>query len=143
MTMKDNRWGLVLMAWTVAMISTLGSLFFSEVMKYPPCILCWYQRICMYPLVVILLPALFSFDSKVIRYTLPLATIGLGIAVYHNLLYYNILPESASPCIQGISCTTVQLQWLGFITIPFLSLMGFGIIFILLMALNRKENREK
>lgn len=141
--MKDNRWGLIFLAWSVALVSTLGSLFFSEVMKYPPCILCWYQRICMYPLVLIFLSALFSTDTKVVRYSLPLTVVGLGIAIYHNLLYYNILPESASPCIMGISCTTVQLQWLGFITIPFLSLMGFGIIFILLMTLNRKDNREK
>lgn len=97
----------------------------------------------MYPLVLVLLPALVSFDSKVLRYSLPLTAVGLGIAVYHNLLYYNILPESASPCIQGISCTTVQLQWLGFITIPFLSLVGFGLIFILLITLYRKDKREK
>ena len=97
----------------------------------------------MYPLVLILLAGLFPFDQKVVKFALPLTFTGLVIAIYHNLLYYNILPESAAPCISGISCTTVQIQWLGFITIPFLSLVGFGGIFILLILTYRKGSREK
>lgn len=140
--MNDKKWFLVFSAWGIAAVSTLGSLFFSEVMKLPPCILCWYQRICMYPLVVLFLTGLFSVDKGVLKYSFPLVFIGWGIAVYHNLLYYHILPESASPCVQGISCTTVQINWLGFITIPLLSLTAFTLIAFILILL-QKAFREK
>lgn len=136
-TQSERAWMLVFASWLLAAVATLGSLFFSEVMKFPPCILCWYQRICMYPLVLILLAGLFPFQKSVLRFSFPLALIGWGIAVYHNLLYYKILPESAAPCVQGISCTTVQVEWFGFITIPFLSLVGFSLILILLFATGR------
>jgi disulfide bond formation protein DsbB len=136
-------WYLVFAAWIVSAVATAGSLFFSEVMLYPPCILCWYQRICMYPLVIILLCGLFPVDKHVVRFSLPLAISGLGIAAYHNLLYYNILPESAAPCRAGISCTTVQIQWLGFITIPFLSLLAFTLITSLLFLARRKFSHER
>ncbi|MFA7612662.1 MAG: disulfide bond formation protein B [Candidatus Caldatribacteriota bacterium] len=125
-------WIIVFIAWIISAVSTLGSLFFSEVMMLPPCILCWYQRICMYPLPILLFSGLLKLDKSVFRYTFPLALIGWGFAIYHNLLYYKVLPESASPCVRGISCTTVQLEWLGFITIPLLSLFGFSLILILL-----------
>ncbi len=138
-----ERWTFLFLAWLIALISTLGSLFFSEVMHFPPCVLCWYQRIFMYPLVVILLLGLFPFDSKVVRYSLPLSLLGLGVAIYHNLLYYKILPESAAPCIQGISCTTVQIEWFGFVTIPFLSLLGFVFVSYFLYLVLRMNRHEK
>lgn len=122
---------LVFSSFLVSLIATLGSLFFSEVLLYPPCLLCWYQRICMYPLPILFAVSFMSEDNAVFKYTSPLAIIGLVIAVYHNLLYYHILPESIAPCSQGISCTTVQINWLGFITIPLLSLVGFMILTIL------------
>lgn len=136
-------WNTLFIAWLVSSVSTAGSLFFSEVMQFPPCVLCWYQRICMYPLVLILLTALFPLDKKVIRFSLPLAIAGFVIAVYHNLLYYQILPESAAPCREGISCTTIHIEWLGFITIPLLSLLGFSIIITLLLIVWRKSSHEK
>lgn len=129
--MNDRKWYLIFASWLVAVVATLGSLFFSEVMKLPPCLLCWFQRICMYPLVLIFLGGMFPFDRRVFRYSLPLAFVGWFISVYHNLLYYKILPESAAPCSQGVSCTTLQIEWLGFITIPLLSLTAFTIIVIL------------
>lgn len=141
--MNDKKWLLLFTAWLISAISTLGSLFFSNVMMLPPCTLCWFQRIFMYPLVLIFLVPLFSFDRSVVKFSLPLALSGWLIAVYHNLLYYHILPESSSPCVQGISCTTVQLNWLGFITIPLLSLMGFTLILLLIFILQRNLNHEK
>ena len=140
--MNDKKWVLVFLAWVVATVSTLGSLFFSEVMKLPPCVLCWYQRICMYPLVILLLAGLFPFQKSIVRFSLPLVIAGWGIAFYHNLLYYNILPESASPCVQGISCTTVQINWLGFITIPLLALSAFSIIAIILIFTHKVIREE-
>lgn len=141
--MTDKKSILVFCAWIMSCVATLGSLFFSEIMKLPPCILCWYQRICMYPLVLILLTGVLSFDRKIVKYSAPLALTGWIIAVYHNLLYYKILPESASPCVRGISCTTVQINLAGFITIPFMSLAAFTTILVLLLITQRNINREK
>jgi disulfide bond formation protein DsbB len=120
-------------AWVVALVATVGSLFFSEVMLLPPCVLCWYQRIAMYPLVVILGVGIILGDRRVKFYALPVALAGLVVAGYHNLLYYGILPESIAPCTQGISCTSVQLEWLGFITIPLMSLTAFVLITLSLL----------
>jgi disulfide bond formation protein DsbB len=100
-------------------------------MGYPPCTLCWYQRIAMYPLVFILPWGLFPYRKEVISMSWLLPVIGWIIAFYHNLLYYKILPEHHSPCVKGISCTTVQLQWLGFVTIPLLSFVAFSLVLIL------------
>lgn len=111
-----------------ALIATFGSLYFSEVMLLPPCILCWYQRIAMYPLVAIFAVGIIRQDKNVAWYALPSALIGLGIAIYHNLLYYGIIPESIQPCKLGVSCTTKFFEWFGFITIPFLSLVAFTVI---------------
>jgi disulfide bond formation protein DsbB len=118
-------------AWAVALIATLGSLYASEIAHFPPCVLCWYQRICMYPLVVIIAVGILKKDKWMPLYVLPLSIIGMLIGLYHVLLYYQILPESVAPCIQGISCTTKYIEWFGFITIPFLSLVSFVIITIL------------
>lgn len=116
------------LAWFVALVATVGSLFFSEVMELPPCLLCWYQRIAMYPLILIIGVGIITHDAKLKSYALPLALAGLAVSVYHNLLYYGIIPESIAPCKQGISCTTVQLEWLGFITIPLMALTAFVLV---------------
>jgi disulfide bond formation protein DsbB len=134
---KDSAWILLFLCWIVALVSTLGSLFFSEVMKYPPCLLCWYQRIFIYPLVIIFLAGLFPLSREVFKFSLPILLIGWPIALYHNLLYYKILPESAAPCVQGISCTSVHIEWAGFITIPFLSLMAYSILIVLLLKFRK------
>ncbi|MDI1241083.1 MAG: disulfide oxidoreductase [bacterium] len=115
-------------AWLVALLATAGSLFFSEVMDLPPCILCWYQRIAIYPLIVIIGVGIVMRDARWKYYALPLALVGLAISVYHNLLYYHIIPESISPCKEGVSCTTVQIEWFGFITIPLMGLMSFVVV---------------
>ncbi len=140
--MSDKKWILLFCAWLVASVSTLGSLFFSNVMNLPPCSLCWYQRIFMYPLVVIFIMGLVPFTPSVLRFSFPLALAGFVTAVYHNLLYYKILPESAAPCQQGISCTSVQIEWFGFVTIPFLSLTGFSLILLCLFILKKEVSRE-
>jgi disulfide bond formation protein DsbB len=126
----EREWYSYFFLWVMAFIATLGSLFFSEVMEYPPCVLCWYQRICMYPLVLIFLVKLLFGKKDTLFYSTPLALIGWGIALYHNLLYYKILPEHASPCRQGISCTSVHIEWFGFVTIPLLSFIAFSVILI-------------
>jgi disulfide bond formation protein DsbB len=130
------------LAFVQALVATLGSLFFSEVMKFTPCVLCWYQRIAMYPLVAIFAVGILKKDRNVVFYAWPLIAIGWIIAVYHNLLYYHLLPESIVPCIQGVSCTTRFFAWFGFITIPLLSLTAFTILGIL-MIIYRRVNYKK
>lgn len=120
------------LAWTGAFVAMLGSLYFSEIANFPPCVLCWYQRIAMYPLVFILGFAIVRKTRDLLLPAFVLAGIGWLISVYHNLLYYEILPEAAAPCIAGVSCTTKFIEWFGFVTIPFLAFAGFTAILILL-----------
>ena len=87
---QQSSWMLIFFAWLLATTATLGSLFFSEVMEIQPCVLCWYQRIFMYPLVVIFLVGLFPLDRNVVRYALPIAVIGWGISVYHYRFKYHV-----------------------------------------------------
>jgi disulfide bond formation protein DsbB len=136
--MDNSNWTILFMCWMIASISTLGSLFFSEIMKFPPCVLCWYQRICLFPLVLILLTGLFSFDKSVVKFALPLAIAGWFIAFYHNLLYSGIIPESIQPCGKGVSCTEDYINLFGILTIPMLSLIAFSTIVILLFILKRR-----
>jgi disulfide bond formation protein DsbB len=113
-------------AWFIALTGMAGSLFFSEIMQLPPCVLCWYQRIAMYPLVVIIAIGIAARDPRVKIYALPLSAIGLAIAVYHTLLYFGCIPESIAPCTEGVPCNAVQIEWLGFITIPLMGLAAFA-----------------
>jgi disulfide bond formation protein DsbB len=79
-------------------------------------------------------------DWRMKYYALPVCLSGLAIAVYHNLLYYGVIPDSITPCTQGISCTSVQIEWLGFITIPLMSLTAFVIISLCLLFYKPKNN---
>ncbi len=139
---SDMNWTILFICWLFASVSVAGSVFFSEVLKFPPCKLCWYQRICLFPLVPILLAALFPFNKSVVKFSLPLAIIGWLIAVYHNLLYIGIIPKSLQPCGKDLSCTDVQLNVFGFITIPLLSLLAFSLIVGLLVWLQRRLKNE-
>ncbi|HZZ99085.1 MAG TPA: disulfide oxidoreductase [Candidatus Paceibacterota bacterium] len=130
--MKMLKENLVLYAWIVAIAAMAGSLYFSEVLNFAPCVLCWYQRICMYSLVAVLSVGIAVKDRFVWRYGLPLSIIGLAIAIYQNLLYYGVISESVAPCRFGVSCTTQYINWLGFIGIPFLSMLAFIVITALL-----------
>jgi disulfide bond formation protein DsbB len=130
-----GAWTLVFAAWLIASVSTLGALFFGEVMRVPTCVLCWYQRIFMFPLALILPLGLFPFDRRVVRYGLPLAVIGGLIALYHVLLVFGVVPESMQPCTQGIPCKEQVIVWFGFVTIPLLALGAFAaIVFLLILA---------
>lgn len=131
---SDSAWALVFGGWVIASASTLGALFFSEVMELPPCVLCWYQRIFMFPLVLLLPLGLFPFDMKIIRYALPLALVGWLISLFHLLLVSGFIPASIGPCTQGVPCTEVQIQWLGFVSIPLLSFVVFSVISALMIA---------
>lgn len=129
----DHRWSLLFGAWLLASLSTLGSLFFSEVMELAPCSLCWYQRIFMFPLPFVLLAGLTPHDPRAHRYALPLALGGAAIALWHTLLYTGVLPASAAPCSRGVSCTEQHFELFGALSIPALSLISFGAITGLLL----------
>lgn len=129
----------LLACWLISLIATLGSLFFSEIMEFVPCSLCWYQRIAMYPLVLLLGIALWKEHKDVVIYALPLSLIGTLLAIYHLGVQYEIIPETASPCVQGVPCSAMYINWLGFITIPFLSLIGFSLINFFLWKIYREK----
>jgi disulfide bond formation protein DsbB len=129
----DAAWTLVFASWVVATASTLGALFFSEVMKLPPCPFCWYQRIFMFPLVLLLPIGLFPFDPKVVRYALPLSVVGTGIAAFQMLLVAGVIPEDVTACVRDVPCSATQVEWFGFVSIPLLSLLSFTLITLLLI----------
>ena len=137
----DTRWTLVFAAWLVAASATLGALFMSEVMGFAPCVLCWWQRIFMFPLVLILALGLFPFDRTVLRYALPLAAVGLLVAGFHVLLTMGIIPETLAPCRDGIPCKTLQVEWFGFVTIPLLSFFAFLVLTLLLVTAHLKTSK--
>ena len=135
----DRDWGLLFAAWLLVLVSALVSLFFSDVMEFAPCALCWYQRICLFPLVIILARGLFPLDLQVVKYALPLAVAGWLLAAYHNLLYVGIVPESMQPCSKGVSCTEDYLEFLGFLSIPLLALLSFTLLTGILFVLRRRN----
>ena len=130
------------LAWVVALAATVGSLFFSGVMNLPPCVLCWYQRIAMYPLIFIIGVGIVLRDWRMKFYALPVCLAGLTISVYHNLLYYGLVPESITPCAEGVSCTSRQIEWLGFITIPLMALTAFAAISLCLVFYKSKREER-
>lgn len=145
MIISDHKakanWHILFFCWLLACVSTLGSLFFSEIMQFPPCILCWYQRIFLFPLVFIFTTGLFSTEQSVTRYALPLTAAGWLVALYHNLLYSGIVPQSLQPCSRGVSCTEEYINLFGFLTIPLLSLLSFSTILALLLILHKRFSR--
>ena len=137
----DLDWSLLFAAWMVALLATAGSLFFSYVMEFAPCVLCWYQRIFLFPLVVVLARGLFPFDRGAVRYGLPLAILGWLVAAYHNLVYAGVVPESLQPCAKGVSCTEEYISLFGLLSIPALSLIAFTTLAGILIALQRRAPR--
>ncbi len=123
-----------------SIIATLGSLYFSEVWLLVPCKLCWLQRIFMYPLPFILSAGILKKENKLYHYVLPLSLVGLVISIYHNYFYYyaNYFLNGANEtvmvaCSGGVSCTNVQIEWFGIITIPLLSLIAFTVITVTML----------
>lgn len=107
-------------------------------MNFTPCVLCWYQRIAMFPLVLILGIGTWRDDPHCIRYSLPLAVVGWLLAVYHCLLYVGLIPTGLQPCGAAGSCAKVDLALAGFITIPLMSVLAFSLLVLLLWAAQRK-----
>jgi disulfide bond formation protein DsbB len=129
----------LLFSWLAAVIATLGSLYFSEVLHFIPCTLCWYQRIFMYPLAIILGVAFYRNDRGIYRYSLPLSIIGMVISGYHILLQKVPYLQQFEMCKTGVPCSKDYLNLLGFLTIPMMAFTAFTIITICLAILARSE----
>ncbi|NMB69915.1 disulfide bond formation protein B [candidate division WWE3 bacterium] len=117
-------------AWLVAITAMLGSLYYSLVLRLAPCELCWYQRIAMYPLAIIIFVGIILKDKKLFYYTVGINVIGFCIAFFHVLLSQGVLPQSFSQCFYGPSCTTNFDTIFGFFTIPLQSLTAFTLILL-------------
>lgn len=138
--MKFFKENLIQFSLLIATVSTLGSLYFGEIVKFPPCSLCWYQRIFMYPIVFVIAVGLWKKDKNIAYFVLPFSVIGLIISIYHNLLYYGIISERFEPCTIGVSCTAKQLDLFGFVSIPLLSLIAFLTITMLTLIYKKQSS---
>jgi len=136
------NWSILFLCWLLVSVSATISLFFSSVLEYEPCVLCWYQRICLFPQVLILGAGLFpAFDKSVIKFALPLTIAGGLTAFYHTLLYAGIIPENLQPCSKGVSCTEKYFELFGFVSIPMLSFLAFSTLTALLFVLKRRTSK--
>jgi disulfide bond formation protein DsbB len=118
------------LAWLVALTATLGSLYYSEVARFVPCTFCWYQRIAMYPLAVILGIAAFRRDREVWYFAVPLAAVGAVIAAYHYLIQ-QFPGLSGGACSEGVPCSAAYVWKFGFVSIPLMALVSFGAVLVL------------
>ena len=122
------------LAFVVSAIATGGSLFFSEIAHFVPCELCWFQRICMYPLSITTLLAALANDRRAARYLLPLPFVGAGVSVYHLLVENGVVAQAQSCLISAPGgCATKWINEFGYMTIPTLALTGFALCFAFLL----------
>lgn len=129
-------------AFIQAWLATLGSLFYSQIIGLVPCELCWYQRILMYPLVIILSVALIRKDKNVAYYVLPMSVLGAAIALYQYLLQMTPLGAiELTKCVITTPCSKIDAIYFGFITIPFMSLISFLVISITMYLLVKSKKR--
>lgn len=129
----------LLFAWITAIIAMGGSLFFSERLGFIPCVLCWYQRILMYPLVLFLGIAFYRNDRSIYKYVLPVSALGILVSGTHYALQKIPSMQEFSVCTSGVPCSGQYINLLGFITIPFLALLAFTIITIMMLVLRKSE----
>jgi len=138
--MTDNAKRIfLLLAWVTSLSALLGTIYASEILNYPICHLCWYQRICIYPLAIILGIANFRDDMQIAIYTIPLSVIGAGFALYQYL--EQMIPGFApiDLCKVGPACSEIHLNFFGFVTFPFLSLVACIFITVCLVLSYRSR----
>lgn len=134
---------IMLFMWSVAFVATLGSLYFSEIRQYEPCELCWYQRILMYPLVIILGMAVIQKNARIAATTLVFSIIGLCFSAYHYSLQKLTFLQDVAPSCGRVPCTGEYINVFGFITIPFLALVAFLLIAISSIVILKSIKEDK
>lgn len=128
----------ILLSFIVSLVATLGSLFYSEIAGFPPCLLCWWQRIFLYPQVILLLTAFIKKDENIRLHSIILSSIGALIAIYHTFIQFGW--ESVLPCsATGPSCSAFYFLEYGYVTVPTMSLTVFIVILLIMSAPNRKK----
>lgn len=137
----EKKVWVIYFAWLVSVVATLGSLYFSEIKGFIPCDLCWFQRIFMYPLVVILGIGTFQSDISVKKFVLPLSIVGGLISIFHYLEQKVPGFGGIRPCVSGVPCSAEYINWFGFVTIPFLALTAFTLITISMIYLFLKKSK--
>lgn len=135
-----NKNNIAYLTWLIALFAMVGSLYFQYAMGFPPCEFCWYQRIAIYPLTLIIPVGILRKDLSLHKYVLPFSITGLALSVYHNLLYYGVIPEQLAPCTNGVSCATKFINLFGFVDIPLLSLIALVSVNILMIIYSRSKN---
>ncbi|MWC30048.1 disulfide oxidoreductase [Paenibacillus sp. MMS18-CY102] len=130
------------MAWIVAVVATASSLYLSDVLNYTPCKLCWFQRIFMYPQVILLGIAAYRGDRRITGYVLPLSIIGGLISIYHYLEQKVPGMADIMPCTDGVPCSEDYLDYFGVITIPLMALVAFILITGCLWLTRRAARHE-
>jgi disulfide bond formation protein DsbB len=133
----------ILFAWVVSIIATLGSLYFSEIVGYIPCKFCWFQRILMYPLVIILGVGYYKGELGIKHYGLPFSIIGMFVSAIHYLHQKTDIFDQVVKCTDGVPCSGEYINWLNFITIPFLAFTAFTIITVLLFYKTSEETKDE
>lgn len=128
--------------WVVSMIAMFGSLFLSEIKGFVPCTLCWYQRILMYPITLLMGVALWRNEKKIIPYIIPMSVLGMGISLTHYLKQKIPTFDKIVQCEAGIPCNVEYINWFGFITIPFLSFAAFTIITVALILACKETKKD-
>ncbi|MFQ5615748.1 MAG: disulfide oxidoreductase [Anaerolineales bacterium] len=129
------------LAFGPALAALLGSLYYSEIAGFEPCELCWFQRILMYPLTVLILVGVFNDDRLLPKYVLPLSVTGMGVSTYHYLLQNHVF-GGEQICSFGVSCTLRYVNLWGFVTIPFMALTAFTMITVLMWGTHWAYKQE-
>ncbi|MFC2949976.1 disulfide oxidoreductase [Virgibacillus sediminis] len=130
---------LLFFIWGVALVATAGSLFYSEVMGYTPCMLCWVQRIFMYPLIIIYGTAIWKKDAKIALPGLILSGIGMMVSIYHYMVQNLPALQEAGEGCGPVACNLKYVNYFGFVTIPFLAGTAFILIFIMHVIILKQQ----
>ena len=127
------------LSWLFALCGVLVTLYLSEIIQWPVCHLCWYQRICLYPQAILLGMATFRGDYRLMPYMITLSVIGFLFALYQYLMQlFPVAFEGIPLCGTGADCATMHIQWLGFVTLPLLGVLLFAALAVLQALANKK-----
>ena len=129
---------ILILGFLISLAAVVSSLIYSDVIGYPPCMFCWYARVMFYPQLFLFAHAFIKKDRNILPYALILTTIGTLITLYHSIIV--MIGESAIPCtVSGVSCLTRDVFMYGFITIPFMGLVGFAVLFLSLIVAKKNK----